>query len=169
MWIEREWAMPNKNTFDIPPIRRLLKEEVLLDDGIWLDPFANKNRLATYTNDINPAYGTDYTMDALTFLQHFKKDSVFGVLYDPPYSPRQVAEHYKAVGRVVNMQTTQASFWARQKQAISKIVKCGGKVISFGWNSGGIGEKYGFKIKRILLVPHGSNHNDTICTVEIKE
>lgn len=169
MRIEREWAMPNKNTFDIPPIKRLLEEEVSLDAGIWLDPFANKNRLATYTNDINSRYDTDYVMDALVFLQQFKQGSVFGVLYDPPYSPRQVAEHYKAVGRVVNMQTTQATFWTRQKQAISKIVKSGGKVISFGWNSGGIGQKYGFRIKRILLVPHGSNHNDTICTVEVKE
>lgn len=169
MMIERVWAMPNKNTFDIPPIRNLINEEVELSDGIWLDPFANKNRIATYTNDINSAYDTDYNMDALTFLQQFKTASVFGVLYDPPYSPRQVSEHYKTVGHVVNMQTTQASFWARQKVAISRIVKSGGKVISFGWNSGGIGQKYGFEIKRILLVPHGSNHNDTICVVEVKQ
>ena len=39
-----------------------------------------------------------------------------------------------------------------------------------GWNSGGIGKSYGFKIARILLVPlpHGGWQNDTICTVEIK-
>ena len=43
-----------------------------------------------------------------------------------------------------------------------------GKVVSFGWNSGGIGMKYGFKIDRILLVPHGGSHNDTIVTVETK-
>lgn len=169
MLIDRIWAMPNKNTFDILPIKKLLVEEVNLLDGIWIDPFANKNKLATVTNDINPKYGTDYCMDALVFLQQFKPATVFGVLYDPPYSPRQVSEHYKAAGRVVNMETTQASFWARQKQLIGKIVKRGGKVISFGWNSGGIGQKYGFEIKRILLVPHGSNHNDTICTVEIKK
>lgn len=40
--------------------------------------------------------------------------------------------------------------------------------MTFGWNSGGIGNKYGFEITRILLVPHGGWHNDTICTVEIK-
>lgn len=32
----------------------------------------------------------------------------------------------------------------------------------------GIGYKYGFEIERILLVPHGGWHNDTICTVEVK-
>lgn len=37
-----------------------------------------------------------------------------------------------------------------------------------GGNSGGIGAKYGFIIRRILLVAHGGLHNDTICTVEVK-
>ena len=41
-------------------------------------------------------------------------------------------------------------------------------MITFGWNSGGIGKKYGFEIKKILLVAHGGWHNDTICTLEIK-
>jgi len=40
-------------------------------------------------------------------------------------------------------------------------------VISFGWNSGGIGKTNGFEILEILLVAHGA-HNDTICTVERK-
>lgn len=41
-------------------------------------------------------------------------------------------------------------------------------VITFGWNSGGIGKTNGFEIEQILLVPHGGWHNDTICTVERK-
>lgn len=44
----------------------------------------------------------------------------------------------------------------------------GGKVISFGWNSCGIGKTRGFEIERILIVCHGGHHNDTICTVEKK-
>ena len=50
--IERIWAMPNKNTFDIKPICNLIKEE--LTDGLWIDPFANRNKFATITNDLNP-------------------------------------------------------------------------------------------------------------------
>lgn len=53
--------------------------------------------------------------------------------------------------------------------ANSRIVKKGGKVISFGWNSGGIGDSYGFCKTKILLVAHGGWHNDTIVTVEIKK
>ncbi len=159
--------MPNKNTFEIAPIKQLLEEEVDLT-LLWIDPFANRNRIASITNDLNLEYDTDYHMDALDFLKMFDDESVDGVLYDPPYSPRQVSECYNDVGYNVTWDTTKASFWGNHKREISRIVKKGGKVITFGWNSGGIGYKYGFEITRILLVPHGGWHNDTICTVELK-
>lgn len=164
--IERKWAMPNKNTFDIKPIKELIIQEKT--EGIWIDPFANKNKLANITNDLNPEFDTDYHIDALDFLKMFDDNSIDGVLYDPPYSLRQVAECYKNFGIEVTSETTRSTFWTNHKKEISRIVKAGGKVITFGWNSGGIGSKYGFEIKRILLVPHGGWHNDTICTVEIK-
>lgn len=71
-------------------------------------------------------------------------------------------------GMTVDMTTTQASYWSKQKEQIARIVKPNGVVISFGWNSGGIGKKYGFEIEEILLVAHGGWHNDTIVTVERK-
>ena len=165
--IERIWSMPNKNTFEIPPIKALLEEEVDLSK-YWIDPFANRNKIASVTNDLNLEYDTDYHLDALDFLKLFEDASVDGVLYDPPYSPRQVSECYNDVGYTVTWDTTKASFWGNHKREISRIVKIGGKVITFGWNSGGIGYKYGFEIERSLLVPHGGWHNDTICTVEVK-
>lgn len=165
--IERIWAMPSKNTFDIAPIHQLLSEEVCPAD-FWIDPFANVNKLARVTNDLNPEFNTDYHMDALDFLKMFGDESVDGVLYDPPYSPRQVSECYSNFGCNVTWETTNASFWSNHKKEIQRIVRPGGKVITFGWNSGGIGCKHGFEITRILLVPHGGWHNDTICTVEVK-
>lgn len=97
MKIERKWAMPNKNTFDVKPIKELLDEEV--DSAkLWVDPFANKNKIASITNDLNPEYDTDYHMDALEFLKVFEEGSVDGVLYDPPYSPRQVSECINILG-----------------------------------------------------------------------
>lgn len=159
--------MPNKNTFDIKPIKELIISE--LTEGIWIDPFANKNKLASITNDLNPEYKTNYNLDALDFLKSFKDNSVEGVLYDPPYSPRQVSECYNNFGYKVTQKTTQASFWSNHKKEISRILKRGGKVITFGWNSGGIGKTYGFYKTKILLVAHGGWHNDTICVVEIKE
>ena len=157
--------MPNSRTFCIKSIRELIQKYA---NGYTIDPFAAGNRLANVMNDIDPQYDTDFHMDATDFLNLFKPDSVDTVLYDPPYSPRQVAECYKALGITVNMQTTQASYWSRQKEAIGRIVKKGGIVITCGWNSGGIGKKYGFEIIEILLVAHGGWHNDTIVTVEKK-
>ena len=160
--------MPNKNTFSIKPIKQLICEEMGEGVGFWIDPFANINKLASVTNDLNEDYDTDYHLDAVDFLKMFKNVEVDGVLYDPPYSPRQVAECYKGIGIEVRNEPTSASVWSKHKKEIGRIVKIGGKVITFGWNSGGIGKKYGFEIERILLVAHGGWHNDTICTVERK-
>ena len=57
---------------------------------------------------------------------------------------------------------------ATKKKEISRIVKKGGYVLTFGWNSGGIGKTKGFEIVEILIVAHGGWHNDTIVTVEKK-
>lgn len=165
MIIERVWCMPNSNTFSIKPIEEIINK---YKKGKTIDPFANSNKLATITNDLDPQYDTDYHMDAIDFLKMFPDESVDTVLYDPPYSPRQVSECYKRLGKTVNMETTQASYWTNQKKEIGRITKKGGIVITCGWNSGGVGKKYGFEIKHILLVAHGGHHNDTIVVVEEK-
>lgn len=157
--------MPNSNTFEINPIKKLIDKYTY---GLIIDPFANKNKLASITNDLDEQYNTDFHMDALDFLKTFTDNSVDCVLYDPPYSPRQVSERYKKLGKSVNMETTQASYWSKQKEQIGRIVKNNGIVITCGWNSGGIGKKHGFQIIEILLVAHGGWHNDTIVTVEKK-
>lgn len=164
--IKRIWAMPNKNTFSIKPIKELIADE--MTEGVWIDPFANENKLATITNDLNPEYETDYNLDALDFLKLFDDSSIDGILYDPPYSPRQVSECYKDFGYEVTNKTTRSTFWSEHKKEIARILKVGGKVITFGWNSRGIGKTNGFRQTKILLVPHGGWHNDTICTVELK-
>ena len=163
--INREWAMPNSNTFSVKPIKELIKRYL---NGIVIDPFANQNKLATITNDLDPQYDTDYHMDATELLKMLDDNSANVVLWDPPYSPRQIMECYKKLNMAVNMQTTQASYWAKQKEQIARIIKPNGIVITCGWNSGGIGKKYGFEIVEILLVAHGGWHNDTIVTVERK-
>jgi len=66
------------------------------------------------------------------------------------------------------METTQSSFWGNLKKEIARITRDESIVISFGWNSGGIGKTNGFEIIEILLIPHGGAHHDTIITVERK-
>ena len=167
MEITRVWAMPSSHTFSIKPIAELIQRYIKPNQTI-VDPFANSNTFATITNDLDPSMPTAFHMDATDFLKTLGDEIADVVLYDPPYSPRQVSECYKRLGMVVDMQTTQSSYWSTQKREISRIVKRGGMVITFGWNSGGIGISNGFQIVEILLVAHGGWHNDTICTVEIK-
>ncbi|RWQ69824.1 adenine-specific DNA methylase [Bacillus cereus] len=165
--IERVWCMPNKNTFDMKPIKDLLNEEIT--PGVWIDPYANKSKYASITNDLNPEFDTDYHMDALDFLKMFQDNHVNGVLYDPPYSPRQIKEAYESFGLdTKGGLLTRSSYWGNQKDEIARIVTPGAKVICFGWNSNGMGKKRGFTLSRMLIVAHGGNHNDTICTVWVK-
>ncbi|KKL94366.1 hypothetical protein LCGC14_1865420 [marine sediment metagenome] len=148
MKIERKWAMPNKRTFQIKPIKELINREVRSYDN-WLDPFPYP-----------------YKRDALEELANWKNNAFYGVLFDPPYSPRQLKECYDNLG--MSLTDTKSSVWSKWKDEIARVIQPGGKCISFGWSSNGLGKNRGFEIIYILLVAHGGNHNDTICTVEKK-
>ena len=170
MRINKEWAMPNGETFSIPPIRDLIRSVMAECGPVIIDPFARSSGFGTVTNDLDPDTSAMYHMDALEFLREVvADDSADLVLFDPPYSPRQVSEVYKKMGMTVNMETTQSSFWSDLKSEVQRVSKPGARCITFGWNSGGIGESYGFSQDQILLVAHGGWHNDTICTVEIRD
>ncbi len=164
MKIERIWAMPNKWTFTVKPIKGLLDNYVGKGKG-WVDPFAGLNSPAEITNDANESYRTTHHKDGLDFLKSIESGSVDGVLFDPPYSTEQALRSYKpkhggTAGRL--------EYHAKCADEIARLLKMGGKAISFGWNSNGIGKKRGFKIEQILLINHGAAHNDTIVTVEQK-
>lgn len=164
MKITRSWAMPNKWTFSIKPIKEFIERN--LSVGVWVDPFSGKSPFIDQMTLTNDLYHTG--IESLEFLKGIESNSVDGVLFDPPYSPRQISECYKSVGRKVHMEDTQSSFYGDRKKEVARIVKVGGHVMSFGWNSGGIGKTKGFEIVEILLVAHGGAHNDTICTLERK-
>ena len=161
--------MPNKYTFQIKPFHETINR--YLGPGFWIDPFLGRSPFKdkmTATNDLNPEMGAQFQMDSLSFLQVFEDNQIDGVLFDPPYSPRQVTECYKGIGLKATTKDTQARFWGDLKKEIGRIVKPGGKVISLGWNSGGMGKSNGFKQVEIVLCAHGGWHNDTILTVEEK-
>lgn len=125
--ISRTWAMPNSRTFRIPQINNLIMRYVRKENPkVIVDPFANDEQIATITNDLDSQYDTDYHLDACDFLRQLKSGSADMVLWDPPYSPRQVSESYKKFGMSVNMETTQGSYWRKQKEEISRLVHRGG-------------------------------------------
>ena len=93
----------------------------------------------------------------------FKKDAIEYLKSFPASSESKYENAGISLDKKYN-----ASYWSNCKKEISRIIKPNGKVISFGWNSNGIGKKYGFSITKIVLIAHGSIHNDTIATIEIK-
>jgi hypothetical protein len=142
--ISRHWAMPNKRTFAIKPIR-----------------------------DLMPMYGFAPTFDAFPFgpeidvlerIKAVESDSQMTVILDPPYSPRQAKECYGLKLDAVSF----SRLVRRVKDECARIIRPGGYVISCGWNSNGLGINRGFRQVEIRLIAHGGNHNDTIVTVEQK-
>ncbi len=174
MRIERAWAMPNRWTFKIKPIAVLLAEE--MQDDWWVDPFAGIYSPAHVTNDVNVAMGAMYHEDALVFLrmqasilEMMPPSELFnGGLFDPPYSYTQAKRSYDALGLKLKPEMSQRRYWSDCLNELARVIRPGGKVISFGWNSNDAGVKRGFRKDRILLVAHGAGHNDTIVTVETK-
>lgn len=168
MKFSRYWAMPDGDTFNIPPLRDFVKS-YLANSQVSIDPFARNKRWATYTNDLHPETAAECHMDAEKFLlmlgaQGIKADLV---IFDPPYSPRQISECYKSIGMEVGMKETQNGLlYKRVRDAIVPVLAPNGIVLSFGWNSVGMGEGREFDILEILLCSHGGGHNDTIAMAE---
>lgn len=134
-----------------------------------IDPFANNSKIATVTNDLNPDFNTDFHLDAFDYLKMFDNNSIDVVLYDPPYSTRQVSESYKNVGKEVTALDTSANWRKKHLDEIQRILKPNGIAICFGWNTNGVGKTRGFEMVEVLIVAHGGSHNDTLCNVEIKK
>lgn len=164
----RDWAMPNKFTFDIKPIKEFV-DRYVKEATVSVDPFAANKKFATYSNDINPKYEQEFNMDALEFLEKMDEMGVRAdlIILDMPYSPRQISECYQEIGRKVTMSDTQsAKTYRLVRDAVMKILAYDAVVLSFGWNTVGMGKGRGFQIKEIKLVCGGGAHNDTICMAE---
>jgi hypothetical protein len=165
----RIWAMPNKNTFDIKPIKSFV-EKYWNKDIISIDPFARNTEYATYRNDLNPETNAEYHLHANDFIHQLiakgiKADLVF---FDPPYSPHQTKECYAGFGINMKYEDDARHGWSKTRVSISEILKPNGIVLNFGWDTIGMGKKRGMEIIEIMLVSHGIGHNDTICMAEQK-
>jgi hypothetical protein len=160
--------MPASNTFDCNPIGEFVKH-YLADSKTSVDPFARNKRWATHTNDLNPKTQAEWHEDAETFL---KRMGEMGHRYDlaildPPYSPRQISEAYAEAGLKAGMKDTQNSvLYQRVRNAVMPLLLPDAIVLSFGWNTVGMGKARGFVQREIMLVCHGGAHNDTICLAE---
>jgi hypothetical protein len=162
--------MPSADTFSIKPVGDFVLR-YLAPSRVSIDPFARNKNWATFTNDLSPNTVAEFHMDAEDFCKKMHSEGVVADLglFDPPYSLHQISEVYKRVGRDVGMSGTQnGALYRRVRDALDMCIEPGGVVLSFGWNSAGMGINRGYEIFEILLCAHGGAHNDTICVAERK-
>jgi len=160
--------MPSKDTFECRPIGDFVKR-YLAASTCSVDPFARNKLWATHTNDINPTTKAEFHLDAEVFLKSMRYSRITCdlAIIDPPYSPRQISECYKEAGIACGMADTQnVALYSRVRKALVPVLAPAAIVLSFGWNSVGMGLKHGFEVIEIMLCCHGGAHNDTICVAE---
>jgi len=168
--MNRVWAMPNADTMEIDPVHQLVLRYVQ-PNMESIDPFARNCRIAKWRNDLNPDTLAEFHLDAAEFLRMVQsKVAADIVLFDPPYSRQQVKQVYNGVGRHYGIADSQAhsANWREERNLVNDMLKVGGIVISFGWNTSGMGLGRLYEIVEILCVCHGGAHNDTLVTVERK-
>lgn len=166
----RALSMPSARTFSIPAIGDFVRRW-RPSAGLSVDPFARNSRAADFTNDLDPETTARMHLPAEDFLDAMSKEGRRFALgfFDPPYSPRQISECYRGIGRPVSAEDTQNSaLYRRVRDALDAVMEPGGVVLSFGWNSNGMGKGRRYSLEEMLIVAHGGAHNDTICIAERK-
>jgi hypothetical protein len=162
------WTPSYADTFRMKPVAALLRRW-LADRTVIVDPFARHARIGTITNDLDPRCGADYQLDARDFLrllatQHVSADAL---LFDPPYSPRQIAEFYRQLGRRVTTRDTQnARLYRECRDLALPLLRPDAVVISCGWSGIGFGVRRGCRREELLVLTHGAAHHATLVLVE---
>lgn len=155
--------MPNKWTFEIKPVKEYLQATTLF--GYTLFPFAGKTRILdspTHLHiDINPDMNPDILGDSRDVLKTFVEDyrRFNTIVLDPPFS------FFQAVRTYGNKKMSDISYI---KDLCNQLLLPRGKVISFGFNSTGMGKKRGYIKQELHIFNHGGNHNDMMMLVERK-
>jgi hypothetical protein len=168
--LRRGFAVANPETFKIKLIRDFVQKH-MKPDGVSVDPFARNCKLATITNDLNPATDAHYHIEALDFLELLVAQGIQAdtIIFDPPYNPAQAKECYESLNFKLPQRIAQtAGAWAKEKDAAMKILKPDGVFLWFGWNTCGMGSGRGFEIIDFLDVTHGRGKHDTLCIAEKK-
>jgi len=168
--------------FDNPHIRqiidRMIRTVTTLNPGAPLicDPFANKSFTSglynCITNDLNPEFDTTFNLEFHDFAKKMKDNCMkFDlILFDPPYSLRQLKEQYNGIGKDLELWQTH-NMWSKGKDDLIDCLIEGGYIISFGWHSSGWGKKRGMVKKEIHLFEQVAREDryDLILTIERKE
>lgn len=163
MTLERIFEMPRAWTFQMPKLRTWVESRL---EGKVLNLFGGVTKLtpppggSIITNDINPDLKSDLALDAYDLVQWASWDSqgkFDTVIFDPPYTAYQAVHTYNG---------KKAQDVTHARDIVEYTLRPGGRVISLGFNSTGMGASRGFEKEGLLLVNGGGSHNDIIILSE---
>lgn len=131
-----------------------------ISDFTVADPFARNCMIGTHRNDIDPDTKAIDHIDALEWLK--QQDDIFfdAVIFDPPFSKIMAERKYEA-GHV-NIYTV-PGYVSKCFKEITRILKPGGRVLMFGYNS--TRHHPLLDLKKGWIVCFGGNRNDVIMSL----
>ena len=147
-------------TFEYSAARDIVREEM---GGRVLNACAGKTKLnhdgEIVRNDLNPERDADTHVDVAEIAAHFEPQSFDTVLFDPPFDETQAEDKYDGLHA--------KDVYAALEQ-FRELVRPGGKVVCFGWNSWGMRSFPAFERSRTTLLQRGPIHRDVIVTVDVR-
>jgi len=151
---------PRKYTFEMPKLKQWTEINCV---GSVLNLFAGKTLLSVNETrvDLNKEMPADHHMDAYEFVKMAKENGweYNTIVFDPPYNLRKSREKYMGI---------YTSELRKIKTLLPDILIEGGIIISYGYDTTGMGKKRGFEKIGICIVNHAGDHNDTLCLIERK-
>lgn len=150
-----------KWTFQAKIVRDVVERNL---SGRVLNSTAGKTRLThgageIVRNDLNPDIEADHHFDVTDIDEHLPEASFDTVIFDPPFDAGQANKRYEGFhAREVNA----------ARQALAKLVRPGGRLIEFGWNSHGAAAYRGWSREELHLFQRGPCLPDVIGVVDRK-
>lgn len=145
-------------TFEYRPARTFVEKRLR---GRVLNACAGKSVLDhdgdVHRNDLNPDIDADTHHDVAELADHLDPQSFDTVVFDPPFDDLQAADKYDSL-RADNVLAAFRQF--------SQLLRPGGLVITFGWNSWGMRSHAGFDREETVLFQRGPVKRDVIATVD---
>lgn len=158
----RSHGRQTRDTLDCAVARSVVVAE-LGGGQMIIDPFARDCDFAhPYTNDINPETNAMSNLDAEEWLEalrgQYYPGAFDGAILDPPFSNHQADRTYGTA----NLYTIPGKI-KRIEMLVGSLVRHGGKVVKFGYNSNF--SHSAFECVGVQLVRYGGSMNDMIISV----
>lgn len=145
-------------TFEYKPAREFVESRL---SGRVLNACAGKTRLdhdgEIVRNDLNSEMDADLHADVAELADHFEPRSFDTVVFDPPYDDLQAEDKYDSL---------RADSVLQAFGQFAELVRPGGVVITFGWNSWGMRSHEVFDREETVLFQRGPVKRDVIASVD---